>query len=419
MNYIRLLTLSYLLVTAITGHAQQKISLQQAIRLAQSNNPFLKTASYNINIAQADVTTARLKFNPILNNQSLQLVNSKYFAENTAALDAQNRQVWWQLTAPFRLNGQRKYQVETAREAVNLEQRNYSDMKRIVASEAAAQWLNAWLLQNKLELFLEAQLNMDSLVKINEVRLRNLAVTHTEVMRTRILSEQFALQIRAARNNYAVELKNLKLLLGIADSITLDMQDGFRFDQPDALTLDSLLSLGLQLRTDFHAAQAARLVSESNIKLQKSLAYPVPELGMIWNPQNTIPYLGFFGTIEIPLFSRNQGEIEKSTVIKLQAEQHINATRQKIFNEIQVAFNNYTTEKNNLDGYGSILSQTENVLSTVRYAYLRGGTTLIDFLEAQRTWLETRQLYAEALQAYRLRSIELMTATGLITQLYE
>lgn len=403
----------------INLQAQQKVTIEKAVQLAEIHNPFLKTAAYNVSIANADVTTAGLRPNLALNNQTLQLASSRYFAEGTGAWNAANRQVWWQLTKSFRLAGQRKHAIETASGTVNLEQRNYLDLKRIVASEVATQWLAARIMQNKLELLGEAQTNIDSLVRINDIRLKNLAVTSTEVLRTRILSEQFSLHIRSARNSYRVELRNLKLIMGVADSVEIETEDPFRFDQLDSLSLDSLFSQSLQLRTDYIAAQAAKVVSESNIKLQKSLAYPAPELGMIWNPQNTVPYLGFFGTIEIPIFSRNQGEIQKSTVIKEQSEQHIEATRQRILSEVQVAFNNYNTEKENLKRYDDILLQTENVLSTVRYAYLHGGTTLIDFLEAQRTWFETRQLYADALHAYRLSSIELMTATGLITQLYQ
>lgn len=403
----------------MSGWCQQKVTIQTAMSLAQANNPFLKTASYNIDISRSDVTTAGLRLNPVLNNQTLQSMDSKYYIADPRWSNANNRQVWWQFTKRFRLNGQRAYQIETASNVVGVEQKNFQDLRRLVASESASQWLNAWLMKNKLDLFLQAQSNVDSLVKLNEVRLQNLAVTSTDVLRTKILSDQFALQIRTAKNSYGVELKKLKLLLGISDSLELDNQETFRFEMVDSISLDGLFSTGLRLRTDFQAAQAVVKVWESNIKLQRSLAYPTPELGVIWNPQNTIPYLGFFGTLEIPLFARNQGEIQKSAILKSQAEQNINATRQKITNEIQVAYNNYQTEKNNLKGYSDILNQTETVLNTVRYAYLHGGTTLIDFLEAQRTWLETRQLYTEALQMYRIRSIDLLTATGLITQLNE
>ena len=84
-----------------------------------------------------------------------------------------------------------------------------------------------------------------------------------------------------------------------------------------------------------------------------------------------------------------------------------------------MAFKSHQTQRENLVKYESILSQSESVLNSVRYAYLKGGTTIIDFLEAQRTWFDTRQIYFDALLSYRKSYIQLLYSSGLITQLYE
>ena len=84
-----------------------------------------------------------------------------------------------------------------------------------------------------------------------------------------------------------------------------------------------MVTIGIQKRTDVLSAMNSVEVSTTNIKLQKSFAYPKPEAGMMWNPQNKIPYLGFFGTVKVPLFDRNQGEIEKSKFAQRQAEEGV------------------------------------------------------------------------------------------------
>lgn len=89
------------------AQAQSGLTMQQAMRTAQQNNPFLKPESLNTAIAQGDVITAGLRPNPKLNNQTLQLMESKRFAEGTKFYNSQNRQVWWQLTKEFQLAGQR------------------------------------------------------------------------------------------------------------------------------------------------------------------------------------------------------------------------------------------------------------------------------------------------------------------------
>ncbi len=408
-----------LLCLSTHSFSQSALSLKQAVQTAKTQNLFLKTAHYNIGIAESDIISARLRPNPALNNQSLQLMNSKYYSKGSEFYNPLNRQVWWQVTKPIRLPQQRRYRIELALQNVLYEKNYYSELQRSVAFDVANQWLEAWVLKIKLDLYLEAQSNIDSLVKINELRLKNLVITQTDLVRTRLIAEQYNLQIRNIRQSYHNELKRLKFLVGRQDSVSIDANDLGEALPIRAMTVDSLIQLGLLNRTDVLTAKSAINVSETNIRLQKAQAYPVPELGMIWNPQNTIPYLGIFGTIQVPIFSRNQGEIAKSQLVKQQAEQGLETLQQRITTEVLTAYQSYRTQRENLVKYETILTQSESVLNSVRYAYLKGGTTIIDFLEAQRTWFETRQIYYDAVISYRKSYILLLFSTGLINQLYE
>ncbi|MCP2835066.1 TolC family protein, partial [Salmonella enterica] len=64
-----------------------------------------------------------------------------------------------------------------------------------------------------------------------------------------------------------------------------------------------------------------------------------------------------------------------------------------------------------------LLRQSEKILGSVKYAYLRGGTNMIDYLEAQRSWLDTQQNYYETLRAYRQSCVDLLYASGMILYL--
>ena len=408
-----------LLGLSTASFSQSTLSLKQAVQTAKSNNLFLKTAHYNIGIAETDIISARLRPNLVLNNQSLQLVNSKYFSKGSEMFNPINRQVWWQVTKPIRLPQQRKYRIELAQQNVLLEQNSYLELQRNLAFDVSNQWLETWVLKTKLDLYLQAQHNIDSLVKISEVRLKNLVITQTDLVRTRLIAEQYNLQIRNVTQSYINELKRLKTLMGRPDSIAIDINDVAEPLPVQTLMMDSLINLGLSRRTDVRAAKSIIDVSESNIRLQKAQALPMPELGMIWNPQNTVPYLGFFGTVQLPIFSRNQGEIARSQLLKQQAESGLQTLEQRITMEVQTAYQSYHTQRENLVKYETILAQSEAVLNSVRYAYLKGGTTIIDFLEAQRTWFDIRQIYYDAVISYRKSYVLLLYSTGLINQLYE
>lgn len=408
-------TIMWFISTLLPLSAQTSYSLQKALQTAKSNNPTLKTQLFNVSIAETDIVTAKLRPNPILNNQSLQLMQPSYFPANTTWSNGKNRQVWWQLTKQFQLPAQRKYKIDFAKQNVVLSQKEYSETERNLFQDVANKWLDVWTSKKRLEILQIAKNNTDSLVKINKLRLKNQVITQTDLSRTELLSNQYALQLKTAEQNYANEIITLKFLIGVQDNLSIDTADTFSY--AFSSNMDSLLQQALMSRSDLLAIKSIIDVSNSNIKLQKALAWPMPELGGIYNPQNTIPYAGFFGTIQIPLFSRNQGEIKKSNLLKQQAEQDLNATQQQIQTEIATAYNLWQTQKVNLVNYKDIIKQSEEILNSVKYSYLRGGTTIIDFLEAQRSWLDTQQQYYESLQLYRESYIKLLYASGLINKL--
>jgi cobalt-zinc-cadmium efflux system outer membrane protein len=396
--------------------AQSAISLQQALQQARSTNPVLKGEQYNMNIAETDIITAKLRPNLKLNNQTLQSVNQQNFANNTAWNNNRNRQVWWQLTKTFQLPKQRQYKVGYAQQSYLLSQKNYTETERNLFHGVANKWLDVWIAQKQLDILLLATTNIDSLAHINKLRYEKQVITQSDLLRTELLADQYEIQIETAERNYNNELKRLKLELGSVDSIAIDTTaSNIILSLPSQL--DSLLKEAYARRADLQVAQENIELANTNMKLQKSMALPQPELGMIYNPQNTIPYVGFYGTIDLPFFSRNQGEIKKSLYLKAQTQQNLTTIEKTIELEVSNAYNTYLTQQRNIEHYKKILVQSERILSSVRYAYLKGGTTIIDLLEAQRSWLDTRQQYYDTEMEYRKATIELLFVTGLINQL--
>ncbi|HBK89508.1 MAG: TolC family protein [Cyclobacteriaceae bacterium] len=405
-----------LLVFSFASQGQTIYSLPAAVTSAKSSSPILKAASYNINMAEGSLITARLHTNPVLNNQTLQMTSSKYFSKGTEFSNPLNRQVWWQLTKPFVLPAQRRNRIDIAQQNIGLNQQGYSENIRNFSSDVANQWLNAWVLKSRLEILNEAYSNIDSLVKINKSRLKNQVITQTDLIRTQLLQDQYQLQRINAEKDFRNELQRLRYLIGVTDSINVDINGVSEFIAiPDQM--DTLIAQAIRERPDVRAARLAVLLAETNIKYQKSLVLPQPELGMIWNPQNTIPYLGFFGTVRVPLFDRNQGEIERSRFQRMQADEGVRNAQVRIETEVRAAYQTYQTEKENLRKYGLMLTQADLVLDNVRYAYLKGGTTIIDFLDAQRSWFDTQQLYLNARLSYFQSYIQVLYVTGIINQL--
>lgn len=393
--------------------AQTSFTLQEALREAKANNPVLKVEKYNLSMAEADKVDAKLRPNLNLSNETVQMSRKDDFEKDPWS-SPYNREMMWQLSKSFQVAGQRRNKIELANRGIDFAEHSFEELESELLAEVAEKWIDVWAAFMQMEVLETAKRQADTLVTINERRLLNHAITQTEMMRTRLMAQQYDVQHKSFMREFENLQKELQYMMGATEPVTIDTTDRFLFPIP--AHPDTLLQRALEVRSDWKASQSLMAMSESNVKLQNSMAYPQPELGVIWNPQNAVPHLGFLVGIEIPLFDRNQGERKKSVIMRDQAVDHMQATRIKLENEIQIAFANYRLHSDNAEDYVEILNQSQQILDQVRYAYQNGGTTIIDFIEAQRSWLETREEYFQILRDYRHSYVRLLYSSGLINQ---
>lgn len=413
------------LSAALNVSAQTTLTLRQTLQQVRENSPALRVERLNINAAQADQITANLRPNPILNNQTLfQLTQAPVTAnEGVGLLNRQRRQFWLQATKEFDIFNKRTYRSRFAEASTNLAVRSVAETERGLLFDAANRFLDAWYARIELGLLQRAKANVDTLVQLNRVRLRNLVITDTDLTRTQLISDQYDIQIRTARQDLRNRLNELRLIVGTTDSINVVLSDSIlnpTFSNPLSIyptvdaSADSLLRLASATRTDVRVAEANLETARRNVALQQVLAKPRNEAGLIWNPQNAVPYAGVFLTLELPVYSRNQGEIQKSRVLQEQAGKAAALVQARIQSEVQTAYQSFTASRQNVDRYIGIRRDADRVLASVRYAYLRGATTLIDLLQAQTSWFDTQTAYYQTLYTHRQNYVRLLYVTGQI-----
>jgi cobalt-zinc-cadmium efflux system outer membrane protein len=121
--------------------------------------------------------------------------------------------------------------------------------------------------------------------------------------------------------------------------------------------------------------------------------------------------LGFFFSVPLPIFERNQGEIELERQEQSQIETRARALEAEIHNEIAAAWRQYETARALLglieDG---MLLKARHVLDTMEFSYRSGEASLVEFLDAQRAFNGTAQSYNEARAEYA-NSLYLIDAT--------
>src|SRR5206468_12720791 len=116
------------------------------------------------------------------------------------------------------------------------------------------------------------------------------------------------------------------------------------------------------------------------------------------NPGNS---LGIFFSLPLPVFNRNQGEIERARQEQQQIAVKIKALQVSIKNEVDNAYVQYMTAQDLLNRIERrMLQQAREVRQTTEYSYRRGEASFVELLDAQRAFKHTMQGYNEARAEY-------------------
>lgn len=83
--------------------------------------------------------------------------------------------------------------------------------------------------------------------------------------------------------------------------------------------------------------------------------------------------------ISVTLFSQQVYTLKQTLAVTKSSNAFLKTT----------AFNVPVSQSDVITAGKKILQKSSQVLESVKYSYTRGGTAIIDFLDAQRTWFDT------------------------------
>jgi len=431
-NAINILLFFIIILINFAIHSEETIGWKESIRIANKNNPAYDAEKLNIEIARSEVITSSLLPNPNFNNQIIvrgeaQSIRNAYtypqdFSGNTIGVGGRkepfhplNRQDWFQLTMRIPVAGQRQFAIELAKNNLLVARENLKEFQRNLFFITANKWLDVWLSGEKVKLYEKAKKFSSDLLKVNELRLKNEVITKTEYSRTQILDQKYLAQLSVEQVNLANENRTLGVLLGTDKEFVIRQMDPIVI--PTRMeSEEELYRYSYSNRPDLVSYLAQLDSARKEVDLEESFAYPQPEVGIISNPQNGEKYYGTFLTLPLPVFNRNQGNILKSKSTLSKKQEFLKNVELNLRTEIRNSLADFKIAKENYDRYKEIFELSEKVLETVRYGYLKGGTTIVDFLEAQRNWLETQSQYYDSFWNYRKSYIQLLYVSSRILE---
>ena len=174
-----------------------------------------------------------------------------------------------------------------------------------------------------------------------------------------------------------------------------------------------ILTQAMAQRPDFEGARATQSQAETTTRLQRALRTPNLTIGGGY--QNNFGSDGVVVgvTVPLPFFNRNEGGIARADAERRAADARLTATSLAIRLDVQRALNAVETNRARVDYIErEYLSNAQESRDIVLASYRLGVANLIDFLDAQRAFRDTRRIYNRALFDQRVSLFELAAAVG-------
>lgn len=156
-------------------------------------------------------------------------------------------------------------------------------------------------------------------------------------------------------------------------------------------------------RPDVVAAETDVKKAQADLKLQKAMRIPDPTILAQYErePPDQSDSVGFGISFPLPLFNLNRGSISSAQAAVEQAEIRARQAAANARADVALAEHELTTARERKNRFEKdIAPRSAAIATTVRYAYQKGGASLVDLLSAERNDNEVRIALATATADY-------------------
>jgi len=393
------------------------ITIEQAVAEAIKNNPGLIAERLGIPVAETAVITAALRPNPVLSASSdhLDWLGTGYNDVNGAGpVETAVR-----VDLPVERAHKREYRVDTAGYGKKIAEARVADSIRKLRLDVTLACIDVLEAKARLDLANDNLKSLDGLVQLNQTRVNGGAIAPLELTRSRVAMLQFRATVKTAELSLTTARTRLQALLGRRPGQgIIDIADPMKIALP-AQTPDLIRvqADALTLRPDLQAVRFDQARSQAELRLQIAQSKVDYSVGMEYRRQQGVNgtgnSVGFFVSVPLPVFNRNQGEIARVQAEQTQLSKELDTVQAQIGSEVVTAYREYETARGLIEEIErDLLKPSQEARDTTAYVYQAGASSLTDVLEAQRAFNETMSTYYGAQADYRRAVTKLATAVG-------
>jgi len=401
-----------LLASPAFGQGPVKVTLDEAIQMALEHNHALLAARTTIQQSESEEITANLRPNPVFfaDTDYLPLfspskLNSDY-VDNSAEFDAG-------LSYLLERGQKRQHRLQAAKDGTAVTRSQVADNERTLTFQVASQFVHAQLAESTLDLAQQDLKSYQNTVDIADIRYKSGDISQDDYLKIKLQLLQFQNDFAQAQLAKVQALSDLRQLLGQESvPVNYDVAGPFEYEAVK-VTLEDLQMKALHNRPDFRAAQQGVTAANSQYELQKAIGKQDVTVQANYTHVNGINGVSFLASIPLPIFNRNQGEIARTRYAITQSQELEKAANDQVVTDVHDAY--YGLQANDqviqlyLSGY---LAEAQADRDIAEYSYQRGAASLLDFLDAERSYRATELAYRQTLASYLLALEQLREAAG-------
>ena len=406
-----LLILLAVSVSGIQAQSKRSVTLADAIEIFLRQNLQLVAARYDIETADAEKLTARLRPNPQLT------VGLSDLPVNLSGPLIKEQTYTYGISRTIELGGKRSKRIDTANANSELAQAQFQMAVWQLTNDVKRKFYSVVLAQSLLSLARENETTFAEIVKYTAELVKAGEISGLDLDRVEVEKLKFDTDLANSERDYEVALRDLRLALG-GDYRVMDIEVAGTIDYESHLfSRDELLDLALAARPDLKAAQQGERAADANIRLQD--AQRIPDLtiggGVEQVPSGTSSFTFGVG-IELPVSNRNQGERAKALIAKRQAQNQMQLITNQVRSDVDKALVAFEIQSRRVNLYRSgVITKVNDIQDKTQIALKAGESSTLELLDAIRTRRETLAGFYQTLFDYQmaLLDVELATATPL------
>ena len=393
------------------------IKLEDYLAKVAASNLAFAAQRYNVSIAEASIMAARLFQNPVLQIGNMRDISNSGGQKLPGYYNGF-------LSQTFELGGKRRERYLVARKnyaAASSTLQSFLQNLRLDASAAYAEAIAMGQVASQLQR--TAGLLKD-LLQAQQERQKAGDISDVDLLQTRVEVRQFEAELLDAKAQAINAELGLGAYLGPQFSSTHWQPVGSLEVTPQSTDLFKLLSSAIRNRPDLIALRHTRDAAAENIRLEKTKRVPDLTVGVGWtnstfsgnttSPQPNYNMVGLQFSLPLPIWNQNKAGIASSQAMAGQAQLQLDDAEVKAGVDVRQALSLYNIARERVNLYQSgVLKDVDAALEKRVVSYKRGGSSLLELLDAQRKANEVWQSFYSAQSDHARAVIELHRAAGI------